>query len=193
MDVLIAYHGMARGSPCVVPSWGKISTPPQVNNLEGLLYMLMIYMEISWQVIWMLLASTNRILSVPSSSKIWAMACMATSASALWPTQICRGPAARMISSFKALFTRGGGGGKTRLLGLPKQEGYPSTCTFLLFTRVYKAGRLTLASGLPCPACKRSAGDNSPTLDNFPPLSDRVTLPVKFACKPELTLTRYLG
>ena len=24
MDVLIAYHGMARGSPYVVPSWDKI-------------------------------------------------------------------------------------------------------------------------------------------------------------------------
>ena len=109
MDVLIAYHGMARGSPCVVPSWDKISTPPQVNNLEGLLYVLMIYMEISWQVIWMLLASTNRISSLPSSSKIWAMACMATSAPTLWPTQICSGPAARMISSFKALFSKGEG------------------------------------------------------------------------------------
>ena len=51
MDMLIAYHGMARGSPCVVPSWDKIFSPPQVNNLEGLLYMLMIYMDISGQVI----------------------------------------------------------------------------------------------------------------------------------------------
>ena len=42
MDVLIAYHGMARGSPCVVPFWDKISSLPQVNNLEGLLYVLMI-------------------------------------------------------------------------------------------------------------------------------------------------------
>ena len=47
MDVLITYHGMARGSPYVFPSWDKISTPPQVNNLRGLLYVLMIYMEIS--------------------------------------------------------------------------------------------------------------------------------------------------
>ena len=68
MDVLIAYHGMARGSLYVVPSWDKISTPPQVNNLEGLPYVLMIYMELSGQVIWFLLASTNRISSVPSSS-----------------------------------------------------------------------------------------------------------------------------
>ena len=83
MDVLIAYHGMARVSLYAVPSWDKISTLPQVNNLEGLLYVLMIYMEISWQVIWILLASTNRISSVPSSSKIWAIACMATSAPAL--------------------------------------------------------------------------------------------------------------
>ena len=109
MDVLITYHGMARGSPYVVPSWDKISTPPQVNNLEGLLYVLMIYMEISGQVIWMLLASTNRISSVPSSSKIWAMARMATSAPTLWPTQICSGPAATIISSFKALFSKGEG------------------------------------------------------------------------------------
>ena len=42
MDVLIAYHGMARGSPCVVPFWDKTSSLPQVNNLEGLLYVLMI-------------------------------------------------------------------------------------------------------------------------------------------------------
>ena len=71
MDVLITYHGMARGAPYVVPSWDTISTPPQVNNLGGLLYVLMIYMEISGQLIWMLLASTNRISSVPPSSKIW--------------------------------------------------------------------------------------------------------------------------
>ena len=49
MDMFIAYHGIARGSPCVVPSWDKISSPPPVNNLEGLLYMLMIYMAISGQ------------------------------------------------------------------------------------------------------------------------------------------------
>ena len=83
MDVLIAYHGMARVSLYAVPSWDKISTLPQVNNLEGLLYVLMIYMEISGQVIWRLLASTNRISSVTSSSKLWAMACMVTSAPAL--------------------------------------------------------------------------------------------------------------
>ena len=99
MDVLIAYHGMARGSPCVVPSWDKISSP-QVNNLEGLLYMLMIYMDISGQEIWMLLASINRILSVPPSSKIWAMACMVALAPALYPAQTCRGPDASLIPSF---------------------------------------------------------------------------------------------
>ena len=35
MNVLIAYHGMARRSPCFVPSWDKISLPPQVNNVKG--------------------------------------------------------------------------------------------------------------------------------------------------------------
>ena len=43
MDVLITYHGFARRSPCVVPSWDKISSSPQVNNLEELLYVLMIW------------------------------------------------------------------------------------------------------------------------------------------------------
>ena len=98
--MLIAYHGMARGSPCVVPSLDKIFSPPQVNNLEGLLYMLMIYMDISGQVIWMFLASINRISSILPSSKIWAMACMVALAPALWPAQTCRGPDACLISSF---------------------------------------------------------------------------------------------
>ena len=49
-------------------------------------------MDISGKVIWML-QSTNSIPSVPSSSKIWAMACiyMVASTPALWPS----------ISSFK--------------------------------------------------------------------------------------------
>ena len=122
MDVLIAYHGMARGSPCVVPLWDKISSLPQVNNLEGLMYVLMIYMDISGQVIWMLLASTNRFPSVPSLSKIWAMACAAAPVPALWPAQTCRGPDASLTSSFKALFTRSGGNPGARVTlapGLP--------------------------------------------------------------------------
>ena len=122
MDMFIAYHGIARGSPCVVPSWDKISSPPPVNNLEGRLYMLMIYMAISGQEIWMLLASTNRIPSVPSTSEIWAMACMVASIPALWLAQTCRAPAASLISSFNALFTRREGNPGARFtlpIGLP--------------------------------------------------------------------------
>ena len=49
------------------------------------------------------------------------------------------------------------------MLPLPKQEGDPSTRTFLLFLtrRVYKAGRVTLALGLPYqegyPSCLENA------------------------------------
>ena len=34
MDVLSAYHGIASGSPCVVPSRESISPPPQINSLD---------------------------------------------------------------------------------------------------------------------------------------------------------------
>ena len=69
-----------------------------------------------------------------------------------------------MISSFKALSTRGEGnpGARVTLALAP---------FFFFKRRVYKAGRVTLASGLPYLPCKRSARDNSPTLDNFPPLT----------------------
>ena len=33
MDVLSAYHGIASGSHCVVPSRESISPPPQINSL----------------------------------------------------------------------------------------------------------------------------------------------------------------
>ena len=82
--VLIAYQGIANGSPWVVPSWGpsweEISPPPLMSSLEGLLYVLMIYKAISLQVIlvlciattlfiWLkaLVASIHRIPSAPSS------------------------------------------------------------------------------------------------------------------------------
>ena len=88
---------------------------------------------------------------------------MATSAPALWPTKICRGPASRMISSFKALFTKGE---VTLVLGYRSKKVTLALAPFFFFTRrVYKAG-----SELPYLPCKRSARDNSPTLDNFPPL-----------------------
>ena len=37
IDVLTEYHGIARGSPCVVPSCESISPLLQINNLDGLL------------------------------------------------------------------------------------------------------------------------------------------------------------
>ena len=71
----------------------------------------------------------------------------------------------------------GRGGGVTLVLGLPQQEGYPSTRTFFLFFMQcgYKADRVTLELGNPSTQvglsylpCKRSPSDNSPTWDNFP-------------------------
>ena len=62
------------------------------------------------------------------------------------------------------------------MLGLPQQEGYPSTRTFFLFfmQRGYKADRVTLELGNPSSQlglsylpCKRSVSDNSLTWDNF--------------------------
>ena len=38
MDVLSAYHGIASGSPCVVPSRESISPPPQINSLDYYYY-----------------------------------------------------------------------------------------------------------------------------------------------------------
>ena len=35
--ILIAYIGIAKGSPCVVPSSEEISLPPVTNNLEGIM------------------------------------------------------------------------------------------------------------------------------------------------------------
>ena len=37
IDVLTEYQGMAKGSPCVVPSCDNISPPPQIKSLDGLL------------------------------------------------------------------------------------------------------------------------------------------------------------
>ena len=64
----------------------------------------------------------------------------------------------------------GGGEGVTLVLGLPQQEGYPSTRTFFLFLfmqRGYKADRVTLELGNPSTQvglsylpCKCSASDN---------------------------------
>ena len=56
--------------------------------------------------IWLkeLLASINKIPSVPSSSKTWLIACMAASALALWPAAhvfVGDPAAAYLISSFK--------------------------------------------------------------------------------------------
>ena len=34
------YHGMASGSPCVVPSLDKISPPPCIKSLAGYRYVL---------------------------------------------------------------------------------------------------------------------------------------------------------
>ena len=79
------------------------------------------------------------------------------------------GAAASMIASFKALFTRGR---LTLVLGYRSKRVTLALAPFFFFTRrVYTAGRVTLASGLPYLPCKRSARDNSPTLDNFPPLT----------------------
>ncbi|CAB4007261.1 Hypothetical predicted protein [Paramuricea clavata] len=44
------YQGIARGSPCVVPSCDKISPPPHMKSLEGLLQVLIMYMDILLQV-----------------------------------------------------------------------------------------------------------------------------------------------
>ena len=58
------------------------------------------------------------------------------------------------------------------MLGYRSKKVTLAVAPFFFFTRrVYKAGRVTLASGLPYLPCKRSAGDNSSTLDNFPPLT----------------------
>ena len=51
MVVLMAYQGMVKGLPWVVPSCDKISPPPVMNSQDGFLYVLIIYAEISGQVI----------------------------------------------------------------------------------------------------------------------------------------------
>ena len=94
------------------------------------------------------------------------------------------------------------------VLEFPYQEGYPNTRIFLLsFTRrVYKVGRVTLALGF-----NEFSLENLEIISNLGQLQrlsrmtkhvskagkvdpgDRVILPVKFACKPQLTLTCLLG
>ena len=41
MVMLMEYHGMASGSPCVVPSLDKISPSPYMKSLAGYRYVLL--------------------------------------------------------------------------------------------------------------------------------------------------------
>ena len=59
--VFIEYQGIANGSPCE-----GISSPPEINHLAWLRYVSIIYVDISWQVIWM--------FSIAASLFIWLKA-----------------------------------------------------------------------------------------------------------------------
>ena len=77
------------------------------------------------------------------------------------------------------------------MLGYRSKRVTLALAPFFFFTRrVYTAGRVTLASGLPYLPCKRSARDNSPTLDNFPPLTRVIGNP---ACELRLKIGRGRG
>ena len=112
--VLSEYHGIANGSPWVVPSSDCISPPPAINNRAGLRYVLIKYVAIYGHVIltlWRLtdlfmvlkaiVASMSNTASVDSSSNKSRIAWIAASAPAPCPAQVWSGPAASRISSLQ--------------------------------------------------------------------------------------------